>query len=292
MDALFGVVHQEVLSRATDAARDQRAVAIVTQGRLITFAPCPPPNSMSAQDIESIIRILPAEPSLRVTAISYTLLEALMRDQSKCIPFLGHLLGFGYVGHRVVVFEGHPSAFTSGVRDSDVLIVDSGMLPFLQPDWARVARGVLRPAAKIFIHDRESYRLDVVVKSNNAKGWQRGEPDGEVSYVNCLLTTLAKGKVSSVRVISNQPLPDLGNLTSDPEELDWIAELPFRYDQLNADIVIKTIMRAAGWRWYHILKTTGSLTAQLATGQERRPVTFQLRITKAPNRARQLQIDV
>jgi hypothetical protein len=33
------------------------------------------------------------------------------------------------------------------------------MLPFLQRDWEEVARRSMRPPAKIFVHDRESYRL-------------------------------------------------------------------------------------------------------------------------------------
>jgi hypothetical protein len=56
------------------------------------------------------------------------------------------------------------SAFESGVRDSDVLLVDSGMEPFMQSDWIDVAYRVMRPDARIFVHDRETYTLGQIIR--------------------------------------------------------------------------------------------------------------------------------
>src|SRR5215207_5209875 len=72
--------------------------------------------------------------------------------------------------------------------------------------------------------------------------------------------TLAKGTSSSAEVTSGRALPNLAGLTNDPQALDWIGGLPFRYDRLDADKVIAVILRVAGWRWYHFFKKTGVLS--------------------------------
>ncbi len=90
------------------------------------------------------------------------------------------------------------------------------------------------------------------------------EPDGEDSYVNALLTTLAKGPGRPVTLVPGKGVPPLAPLAEDPEELDWIASLPFKYDELDATEVIATILTLAGWRFYHLWKTTYELKALLA----------------------------
>lgn len=297
MDALFSMARSQ---RAEDGSsiekggNGQRSVAIVTPGRILMYEPCPPPGSMSDLQVAPMKKLMPPEPPLNISAISYTFLEAFLEDETKtkCIPFLGFLVGFAYIGHSVIVFEGHPSAFESGARNSDVLIVDSGMLPFIQSDWVEAAHKVMSPGAKIFVHNRETFTLMRVARSSNAQGWQYSEDDGEASYANCLLTTLAKGTSLSAQVASGQALPNLADLTTDPKELDWIAGLPFKYDELDADKVIKIILHAAGWRWYHIFKTKGVLRARLATEHEElKPVSFTLTLTKNTEGRRQLRIE-
>ena len=72
--------------------------------------------------------MMPPDPPLKISVISYTFIEALATEIDKAIPFRGFLNAWAYLGHSVIVFEGHPSAFESGVRDCDVLFVDSGMM--------------------------------------------------------------------------------------------------------------------------------------------------------------------
>jgi hypothetical protein len=295
MDALFDKARHSLLTGEYLTEKDergQRAVAIITPGRMTMFVPCPSPGSISNESVAPMIRLLPAEPPLNISVVSYTFLDALVQDKSRCIPFLGYLVGWSYVGHSVIVFEGHPSAFESGIRNCDVLLVDSGMLPFLQADWVEVAHKVMRPGAKIFVHMRETFTLMPVAKSSNARGWRYSEPDGERSYVNSLLTTLSKGTHPSVQITSGRELPNLADLTTDPKELDWIAGLPFKYDKLNADEIIKIIIQVAGWRWYHFFKTKGVFHARVVTGpNEWKPVSFILTLTKDADGRRQLRID-
>lgn len=297
MDALFNMARRELLDAESTLGKSvegQRAIAIVTPERRVIYEPCPSPASMPDEQLEPIKQLMPPEPPLNISAVSYTFTEAFMQDKTKlkCIPFLGFLLGFGYIGHSVVVFEGHPSAFESGVRGSDVLLVDSGMLPFIQDDWVEVALRVMRPGAKIFVHDRDTFSLLPVTRSSNAQGWQYSEPDGEASYANCLLTTLAKGSRRMVSVTSGHALPNLADLTTNPAELDWIRGLPFKYDQLDADKVIKVILHAAGWRWYHFFRNAGMLNAQLVDDSgELQPVLFSLTVTKDAEGRKQLHIE-
>jgi hypothetical protein len=186
MEGLFAKARIEI------ASGDERRVGIVTPGRLIMFVPAPRPGSIPTEFVTQVSQLLPSAKPLKITFVGYTQLEALMKDKAKCIPPFGQLLGFAYLGHNVVVFEGHPSAFEFALRDCDVLMIESGMLPFLQKDWVDVALRVTRPGAKMIVQDRKTGRLQPVIKSKNAQGWRYGEPDGEASYANCLLTTLAK----------------------------------------------------------------------------------------------------
>ena len=67
-------------------------------------------------------------------------------------------MGFAYIGHAVWIFEGHDSALQAGCREANLLIVDSGMLPFLSEDWIQVAQNVMCNK-EIYVHDRATFRL-------------------------------------------------------------------------------------------------------------------------------------
>jgi hypothetical protein len=64
----------------------------------------------------------------------------------QAIPFFGFLLGFAAIGHKVWVFEGHSSAMRAGCQNSDILLVDGGILPFLgdEKEWRTTAMDVMR----------------------------------------------------------------------------------------------------------------------------------------------------
>ena len=102
------------------------------------------------------------------------------------------------------------------------------MLPFLQLDWMQVAQQVMQANPRVFIHDRKSYRLMAVTPSNRRPGWRYTEPDGEGSYANCLLTTLGKGAATSVEIAAGAACQVWQDLANDPEELEWVAGLPFQ----------------------------------------------------------------
>jgi hypothetical protein len=300
MDAFFTNVRRMVetgdMPEGSRLQKGQRCLAIITPGRMISFIPALPPNSVSPDTIEKTRNLSPlagGKQSLNISVISYTKLEALMqdRDKTKCIPFLGFLISFAYLGHNVIVFEGHPSALEAGVRNSDVLLIDSGIMPFLQDDWADVVFRVIKPNGKVFVHQREMYTLIPVVRKKSPPGWEYSEPDDEPSYARCLLTVLAKVPSAPVIISDSRGVPDLAKLTNIPEELDWISGLPFKYNELDGKMVINVVLQAAGWRWFSFFKTTRVLNANLYTPSGKlEPVKFRLTVRKYDDCGRRLEI--
>jgi hypothetical protein len=250
--------------------KGQRSVAVVTPGRLLMPVPTPAPDSVPRSSEEAVRKLLPPDPPLNISVVSYTHVAALLEDKTRAIPFLGSLVGFASIGHTVVVFEGHPSAFESGVRSSDVLLVDSGMLPFMQEDWAEVAFRVMRPGAQVLVHDRETFRLRRMVSPDGGRGGVPPEPeDAEALYADILLRLLLIGPRTSAQVTAGEPPPNLTDFAATPEHLGQLASLPFKHDELDTDKVIDIILRAAGWRPYSFFKTTGTLRVQMTTSDGR-----------------------
>jgi hypothetical protein len=273
-----------------------RYVAVITPGRIIGLAPGFHLNAISEKELASLKSLLPSETPLQITAVSYTKLEVFEKDRTwtKCIPFFGYLLAFASLGHNVVVFEGHPSALESGVRNSDVLIIDSGMLPFMAEDWADIVFQAMKPNPKVFIHQRKTYSLLPVIKKNSPPGWRYSEPDGEASYTNMLLTAMSKpgDKTQTANIISGQPLPNPKEFTTDKDQLEYISTLPFRYEKLNADMVIKIL-------WGHskpanlrdLFQSTRTLKGQFADSDHKlRDLSFQLKLSKTSDGKKQLAV--
>ena len=259
----------------------QRCLGMMTPGRLVMIVPAPKPGTVPAQFVAQVKALLASEKPLNITAVAFTELEPLMKDKAKSIPMLGQLLGFAYLGHNVVVFEGHSSALEHASRGADVLWIDSGMLPFLQKDWIEVAHRAMNERPRILVSNRKTGQVLPVVKSANEQGWRYSEPDGEASYANCLLTTLAKNSPVPVHLAAGGAPPNLAKLTNDPQQLEWIAGLPFQYDALDAAKVIAIIQRASKLAPAAGGPSRGMLEAQLATeGGKREKVSFQLTLSE------------
>ncbi len=283
---------QEVFATARTAASkapEGRGVALVGADRAVKLLPAPP----RTPEMDARVPKIPDIPSDRphnIAVIANTgILYAApgkqpdLQEAAKAIPFLGHLIPLAYAGHRVWVFEGHPSALAAGLEHAEILLLDSGMLPFLQDDWMSVAQRVMDPPRRVLIHDRERYTLLPAVPAAAPRGWAYSEPDGEPSYVNCLLTTLAKsGTGASAEIVTGAPLPDLAALTRDAAELQWIAGLPFRYDQLDASKAIALL--ANGRSILQKLKNEWVMKTLLVTQGERKAFQFALKL--GPDKAK------
>ena len=132
------------------------------------------------------------------------------------------------------------------------------------------------------------------MKKNGPPGWRYSEPDGEASYTNILLTTLAKAgyRDKAVTITSGQPLPHPKEFTTDPAELEYISMLPFRYETLNADMVIKIIWdHAKPANFLDRFQSTRIFKARLAeSGGKTRDVSFQLKLSKTVTGKQQLEV--
>jgi hypothetical protein len=119
------------------------------------------------------------------------------------------------------------------------------------------------------------------------------EPDGEASYANCLLVTLAKGQHTSVSIRPGCPVPNLAGLTEDPEELLWISKLPFKYDELDAELVMKILLHHSEFRLSSLVSRTRFLRARwVLSGHESRFVRFRLSKTKSSDGIKQLLVEL
>jgi hypothetical protein len=135
-----------------------RRVVVVTPDRKLGVLPCPPAGSMPAGQVASIEGLLPRNPRRHVAVIACAAAGSDVRAQNRAIPFLGMLLGLSYCGHAVWIFEGHASSLEAGCREADVLIADSGLVPFLPADWAARARRTMR-SPSVYVHDRATFGL-------------------------------------------------------------------------------------------------------------------------------------
>ena len=275
---------REVLVEARTAASkapDGRGVVLVGPDRAVMVLPVPPRSPAMDARVPKVPD-MPSDQPRNIAVIANTAIFAAaqgkppdLQEAAKAIPFLGSLIALGYAGHRVWIFEGHPSALTAGLEHAEILLLDSGMLPLLQNDWMFVAQRVMDPPRRVLIHSRESHALLPAVPASTPQGWSYSEPDGEASYVNCLLTTLAKsGAGASAKLVTGAPLPDLAGLTQDAVELEWITNLPFRYDQLDAGKAIELLTNSRSI-WQR-LKKEWLIKTLLVTQGERRVCQFSL----------------
>jgi hypothetical protein len=255
------------VTRSWKEFEGQRAVAVITPGRLTMFSPCAEPNSVPEELIAQQRLLMPPDPPLKISVISYTFIEALGTDIDRAIPFRGFLSMWAYLGHSVVVFEGHPSAFESGVRDCDVLLVDSGMFPFLQLNWLDVASRVMNEGARIFLHDRAAYKLSQITFKPDAA---QSKARVEAQYAELLLRFLMRATRSSIEITSGTVVPELADLITDPTDREWMSKsFLIEREKLNADSIIDHFLQRAGWRWYTPFKTKGVLRSPVTTSDGR-----------------------
>ena len=135
-----------------------RYIVIVTPRRQLMLCPSLIEGAMPDDQVAALERMAPSDVKRNIAVIALNEFSGTVgaENLNSTIPFYGILLGLGYIGHAVWVFEGHPSALAAGCRRADALMVDSGMIPFLQENWLDVASSVMRDVA-IYVHDRATY---------------------------------------------------------------------------------------------------------------------------------------
>lgn len=136
-----------LVQQARDLAFDpvnRRLVMITPDRRIKTSAPLPGRETLPRPFQLHLESIAPSTEQWLIVAIGMTDFPAMKSDPYRCIPFLGTLEGFVQIGHAVILFEGHTSAFSSICENADLLLIDHEMIPYLQPDWIGVLSSVMR----------------------------------------------------------------------------------------------------------------------------------------------------
>ncbi len=122
----------------------ERCIVVVTPSRTFAILRSPARSAMPPQAVQALEKVAPSIRPLNITVIAYIQFDALLATEAKPAPIIGLTIGLSHIGHNVVVFEGHPSAFHAGCRDADLLVVDETMIRHLQKDWEPAARSTMR----------------------------------------------------------------------------------------------------------------------------------------------------
>ena len=113
----------------------------------------------------------------------------------------------------------------------------------------------------------------------------RADPAAEASYVDCLLTALARGTAASVTLTSGAPLPDPARLTTDAMDARFIAGETLDLGRLRADRVVTRVLELAGFRRFHLARREGQIRATLAAhaGAADTDATFRVQRLERPD---------
>jgi hypothetical protein len=136
-----------IVQLARDYAFDpvnRRLVLVTPERHIKTSTNLAPRDTLPRPFQAHLESIAPATEQWLIVGIGMTDFSALKSDPYRCIPFLGTLEGFVQIGHAVLLFEGHASAFAAMCENADLCIIDNEMIPYLQPDWINVLSNVMR----------------------------------------------------------------------------------------------------------------------------------------------------
>jgi hypothetical protein len=82
--------------------------------------------------------------------------------------------------------------------------------------------------------------------NDSATAEKRKEWDGEPGYVNCLLTAMSEGAITSAKIVASAPVPNLLELLPPDHNIrEWINAQAFQYESLNAKKIIRVLKKSA-----------------------------------------------
>ncbi len=159
--------------RVSAGASGTRWVVIIAPDGSLVRVPVPSPEAADPTLLRDVRLALSPEGE-PVTGLSITAVNCTAGVQGRArsprqlldlLPNLSYLIGAACLGNVVVSFEGHPGDFPAGCVETDLLILDGDMVPFLQPDWAAIALNALRqPRIITFGRDGTLSRLTQLVE--------------------------------------------------------------------------------------------------------------------------------
>jgi hypothetical protein len=167
-------VFDEAKQLAGDGATRQ-VVLIRPDLSSLTLA-CPDAAAMPSAVIEQVESIISSRVKRNIAVVTDTSIapdghHAAVGSPSwagvgRNLPFFGLLNGLGCIGHVVWVFD-VSADLTVACREADILIIDSAVAARVTDLSRQAVREVMRTAS-IFIHDRETFRLQPLPATNSA----------------------------------------------------------------------------------------------------------------------------
>jgi hypothetical protein len=158
----------EVIAKVREMTAGGRYAGIIRPDRSYLLIAPPSKDSMPANMVQMMAKLVPPQPPRWISAIADTYFSwrvgggvPTLAETAQAIPFFGMLLGLACVGHSVCVFTGTDDSMAAGCRGTDLLIVDDAQLPALSADWKKVAAPVMRNA-NIVAHERASFKLKAI----------------------------------------------------------------------------------------------------------------------------------
>jgi hypothetical protein len=157
-----------VIAKVREMTAGGRYAGIIRPDRSYLLIAPPSKDSMPANMVQMMAKLVPPQPPRWISAIADTYFSwrvgggvPTLAEAAQAIPFFGMLLGLACVGHSVCVFTGTDDSMAAGCRGTDLLIVDDAQLPALSADWKKVAAPVMRNA-NIVAHERASFKLKAI----------------------------------------------------------------------------------------------------------------------------------
>lgn len=163
--------------RLSAGAHGVRWVVIIAPDGKLVNVPVPSPEEADQSLLRDVRAALAPhqEPVTGLTITSINCTNGVQRRAKsfhkmlELVPNLSYLVGAACLGNNVAAFEGHPGDFAVGCENADVLLLDDGMMPLLQPDWAAIALNTLRqPRIILFGRDGRLSKLDRLVEVEKA----------------------------------------------------------------------------------------------------------------------------
>jgi hypothetical protein len=157
-----------VVAKVREMTAGGRYVGIIRPDRSYLLIAPPSKDSMPANMVQMMAKLVPPQPPRCIGAIADTYFSwragggvPTLAETAQAIPFFGMLLGLACIGHSVCVFTGTDDSIPAGCQGIDLLIVDEAQLPALAADWKKVAASVMRNA-NIVAHERASFKLKAI----------------------------------------------------------------------------------------------------------------------------------
>jgi len=157
-----------VVAKVREMTAGGRYVGLIRPDRSYLLIAPPSKDSMPANMVEMMAKLVPPQPRRSISAIADTYFSwrvgggvPTLAETAQVIPFFGMLLGLACIGHSVCVFTGTDDSIPAGCQWIDLLIVDDAQLPALAADWKKVAGSVMRNA-NIVAHERASFKLKAI----------------------------------------------------------------------------------------------------------------------------------